>query len=119
MSNKSQFTQVYAYGDVENESANLELLAMQTANTYLYIEKLTLSVYEAAIGGGGKCQIIDTSGNVFKTINTDGIKDLPLDWGPYGIRINTLGAGLQAVVSGAVTKQASVSVTLKGHLDNK
>ena len=119
MSNKAQFTQVYAYGDVENENANLELLAMQTANTYLYIEKLTLSVYEAAIGEGGKCQIIDTSGNVFKTVNTDGVKDLQFDWGNYGIRIDEINAGLQAVVSGAQTKQASVSITLKGHLDNK
>jgi len=119
MSNRAQFTQAYGYGEVTNAAADIELLAAPTGNVYLYIEKLTVSVYEAAIGEGGICQIIDTNGKVFKTINTDGVKDVNFDWGNYGIRLDDTNIGLRAVVSGAQTKQASVSITMKGHLDNK
>jgi len=119
MSNKAQFTQIYAYGDVSNENASLEIVVPRTNSQYIYIEKIYLSVYKAAIGGDGVVKLIDTDGVVIFTINVDGIKDLPLDYGSYGFRIPTANVGLQFVVSGAGTGQASVSVTLKGHLDNK
>ena len=121
MTRQHEATQIHNYGEVTNDSASLELVAAAPIGSghYLYIEKLHFSVYEPAIGSGGIFEIKDTSGNVIYTINADGVKDLNFDYGENGIKLKTANVGLQIVVSGGQTKQASVSVMFKGHIDNR
>lgn len=121
MSKQHEFTQIHAYGEVTNDDASLELVtaAQVAGDHYLYIEKLHLSVYEPAIGSGGIVRVRDTLGNPVCTINVDGVKDFSLDFGEYGLRLANANVGLQVVVSGGQTKQASVSVILKAHIDNR
>jgi hypothetical protein len=116
MTSKAQFTQVYGYGNVTNDAASLDIVAAPGNGLHIYIEKLYLNVYEPAIGSGGICKLIDTNGVEYFPVNVDGVKEISFDFGNYGWRIPTANVGLQLVVSDANTKQASVSVILKGHL---
>lgn len=121
MTRRYEATQLHNYGEVTNDDAMLELVAASTVGSghYLYIEKLYCSIYEPAIGSGGIFRIRDTTGALIHTTNADGVKDLPFDFGEYGMRLKTDNVGLQVVVSGGQTKQASVSVMFKGHVDNR
>lgn len=115
MSNKYKYQQISATGQVTNAEASLEIVSNPGSDIYLSIEKVNFSVFEAAIGGGGICELKDTDGNVLYTFNVDGVKDIPLDWGDEGLEIGP-GKGLQFVVSGADTKQASVSIAIHAHI---
>lgn len=115
MSNKYKYQQISATGQVTNAAASLEIVSNPGSDIYLSIEKANFSVFEAAIGGGGICELKDTDGNVLYTFNVDGVKDIPLDWGDEGLEIGP-GKGLQFVVSGADTKQASVSIAIHAHI---
>lgn len=121
MSRRHEFTQIHNYGEVTNDDASLELVAASTVGSghYIYIEKLYFSVYEPAIGSGGIFRVRDTDGNSVHTVNADGVKDFLLDFGEHGMKLKTANVGLQIVVSGGQTKQASVSVMLKAHIDNR
>lgn len=115
MSNRYEYPQVNCVGEVTNDSANLDLVAVQGSTMYIYIENINFSVYEAAIGTGGKFRLQDTLGNIIYSVNTDSVKDIPLNFGEEGIKIGP-GVGIQAIVYGAGVTQASVSVALSGHL---
>lgn len=119
MTNRLTHTQVYGSGNVTNDAASLDIVDAPGADLYLYIENLYLNVYESSIGTSGIVKLVDTDGNEFFTTNVSGIKEVPFDFGDPGYRIPTSNVGLQLVVSDAQTKQGSVSVILKGHLDNK
>jgi len=125
MAQPGYYEQENAIGIVEEDNASLELIPTthgprQTPyDLYLYIEKITFSVYKAAIGGGGICNIQTDEGDVVWTINVDGIKDFTVDWGEEGVKVGTdMDPGLQAVVSGADT-QASVSVGITAHYNRE
>ena len=116
MSNRYEYAQVNAAGIVNNDEAGaVDLVENPGTGQYIYIEKLTVSVYEAAEGGGGIVEILDTGGGVVWRVNADGIKDVALTFGEEGLRVGP-GVGIQATVSGAQTKQASASVSLTGHI---
>lgn len=119
MTSRLTHTQVYGSGNVTNDAASLEIVEAPGEGIYLYIEKLYLNIYEVSIGTDGVVKLVDTDGNEFFTTNVSGIKEVPFDFGSFGYKIPTANVGLQLVVSGAQTKQASVSVMLKGHFDNK
>ena len=52
MSSRYEYSQVSATGVVDNDNASLDLYASPGATMYLYIERLNISVYEAAAGAG-------------------------------------------------------------------
>jgi hypothetical protein len=114
MSNRYEYPQISATGQVTNDSASLEVVSSPGSVTYLTIERVNFSVFEAASGGGGICELKDTDGVVLYTFNVDGIKDIHLNFGDEGLKIGP-DKGLQFVVSGASTKQASVSIAFNGH----
>ena len=118
MTTRFDAPQLQVVGQVTNAAASLDLVTEQGSDTYIYLEKVNFSVWLAAIGGGGVCELKDTDGNIVYKFNVDGIKDPALDWGDEGLRIGP-GVGLQAVVSGAANAQASVSISLNGHTDTK
>lgn len=115
MSERYEYPQVSASGVVNNETASLDLVTNPGSAMFVYIEQLTMSVFIAASGSGGIAEIKDTNGGVIYTINTDGVKDINLEFGEEGLKVGP-GVGIQLVVSGAQTKQASVSAALTGHL---
>lgn len=102
-------------GVVDNEEASLDLVPIVGEGMYLYLEELNYSVYKAAVGGDGILEIKDTNGIVKWAINVDGVKEDTISFGGEGVLIGE-NVGLQAIVSGAGTVQASVSVGFKGHL---
>ena len=112
--NKYDYPRVNAVGQITNDSATLDLVPAVGADLYLFAERIVFSVYEASEGGGGICEVKDTDGDVIYTISVDGIKDITLDFGEEGIEVGK-GVGLQAVLSGGVVKQASVSIAYRGH----
>ena len=114
MSNRYEYPQINIAGEVTNDTGVLELVAPDI-NKYTYIEKLVISVYEPA-SGGGKFRLQDSDGNPIYTINADGVRDIPLDFGEEGLKVSdSVDMGLVAIVYGAQIKQASVSVALTGH----
>ena len=114
MSNRYEYKQVNASAQVTNEAAAADLITNPGSVTYICVERVVFSVYEAAIGGGGICELKDTDGNVIYTINADGVKDVTFDFGDEGLKKGP-NVGLKAQVSGAATKQASVSIAVSGH----
>ena len=114
MSSKYDYPQVSVTGEATNEEAAVQLVS-GTVGMFLFIEKLHIAVYEAAVGGGGKCRIQDTLGNIIYTINADTAKEVPLDFGEEGYKVSA-GEDVQVIVYGGLTTQASVSVFAKGHL---
>lgn len=107
---------INVYGKVTNESPVFDIISESTVgNMYLYIDRVNFSVYEAAQGGGGICQLKDTDGNVIYTFNTDGVKDIFLELNINGLSLNQ-SKGLSFIVLGAQKKQASVSIMFSGHL---
>jgi len=111
-----------ASGIVEEDNASLQLIDAtnkHAAGLYLYIEKIIVSVYKAAVGGNGLLTIQTDDAEWVWYINVDGIKDFDAEWGEAGVRIGTItNPGLQAFVSGAAT-QASVSVGITAHYDKR
>ena len=111
-----------ASGIVTEEAACLQLIDAtnkHAAGLYLYIEKINISVYVAAVGGAGLLTIQTDDAAWAWTMDTDSVKDFPIDWGEAGVKIGTLtNPGLQAFVSGADT-QASVSVGITAHYDRR
>ncbi len=115
MSSKYQYEQINAVGEVANEAASLQLLTARSGTgCYVYIEKITVSVFKAASGGGGLLKILDSDGTSIFTINADGVKDFTLNFGGEGYNIGA-NKGIQAVVSGGAAEQASASVSIVGH----
>lgn len=114
MSNKYKYQQISATGQVTNDAASLEVVSNPGSELYLSLESINFSVFAAAIGGGGICELKDTDGDVIYTFNVDGIKDIPLKFGDEGLEIGP-NKGLQFVVSGADNKQASVSIAIHAH----
>lgn len=125
MTQPGYYLQENAAGVVEEDVASLQLIPILHGNRqtkydlYLYIEKITFSVYKAAIGGGGICTIQSNAGDHVWTISTDGVTNFTIDWGEEGVKVGTdMDPGLQAVVSGADT-QASVSVGVTAHYNRE
>ena len=114
MSDRHQYQQVNAVGDVTNSSAQIDLASNPGSATYLNVERLVISVYKAASGGGGYVRVQDTVGNPVFTVPADGVGVYPMDWGDEGFQVGP-DIGLQAIVAGAATEQASASVAFAGH----
>jgi len=108
------------WAQVTNDNASAELIPRPAGEywspsaAYLYLEQASFSVYEAATGGGGVVKLLDTDGVEVWSAAADTVKDVVLDFGCEGIRLNR-GVGLQAIVSDGQTRQASVSVGVKAH----
>lgn len=120
-----EYLQQNATGIVEEDAASLQLIPTThgprevSYDLYLYIEKISFSVYKAAIGGGGICTIQTNEGDVVWTLNVDGVKDVTVGWEDEGVKVSdTKDPGLQAVVSGGDT-QASVSVGIAAHYNRE
>ena len=113
MSNKFMYPQVSAYGEVTNVAASNQVIAART-DMYLSVERITFSIYEQAEGGGGLFRIQGTEGTVVYTSDADTVKDLPIDFGPEGVEL-PISEGLEIIVYGAQTKQASVSIAVTAH----
>lgn len=111
-----------ASGIVKEESASLQLIDAtnkHAAGLFLYIEKINISVYVAAVGGAGLLTIQTDDAEWVWHTDTDSVKDFAINWGEAGVKIGTLtNPGLQAFVSGADT-QASVSVGITAHYDRR
>lgn len=114
MSSRYEYGQFSGAGDVNNERGAVELVANPGAGQYLYVEKIHISVYRAAAGGGGLVQVLDTSGTPIWAVSADGVKDLTMDFGDEGLRIGPA-LGLQAVSGGANGDQASANVGVIAH----
>ncbi len=103
-------------GEVTNASGQVELVADTPGSVmYLFMEKLTISVYKAATGGGGTVQVKETDGTVIWETDADTPKDFSLDWGSDGLLIGQ-DSGIQVITANASTAQASAWVGFKGHL---
>ena len=113
MSNKFMYPQISAYGEATNAVASNQIIAASTT-MYLSIERIVFSIYEQAEGGGGLFRIQSTEGTVIYTIDADAVKDFPIDFGPEGVEL-PVGEGLEIIVYGAQTKQASVSIAVTAH----
>ena len=111
---KRLYPQVTGHGEVNNDASSLTVIAAQHPGYYLYLDKLQVSVVEAASGGGGQCVIQDTEGGEYYKFNVDGVKDITIDYGLKGAKVTTKNAEIQAVLSGAAT-QATVYVVASGH----
>lgn len=114
MSNPIKYPQFNAKGEVTNEAASLDLVASPGTAMYLNIERITISVYRAAVGGGGIVRLLDTNGNILYTTNADGVKDIPITWGDEGLQIGP-GVGIQLITANAQGEQASASCVILGH----
>lgn len=115
MSSRYEYPQFNAVGTVSNETGSLTLVAEPGPTLYLYVEKISISVFSAAVGGGGVVRVQDTLGNNVWTVNADGVKDVILSFGEEGVRVGQ-GVGLVAVTADAGGNQASASVGVAGHL---
>jgi len=101
-------------GIVDNNNASLDIVSALGSGMYIRLKKVSFSVVEPAIGGGGICQLKDTEGiNIYK-FNVDGVKDITLDFGLVGYEIS-INKGLQFVVAEGATKQATVQIALSGY----
>jgi len=115
MSNRHEYPQVNATGEVSNAAGSLDLVSNPGSVTYLYLDRLNISIFQAAAGGGGIVRIQDTDGGHVWTVNADGVKDVSLSWGDEGLKLGP-NVGLQAIVANAQGEQASASVSVAGHL---
>jgi len=98
----------------DDDISNSTIIPTASDNMYLYLDKIILSVYEAA-DGGGILSIYDSDGGVIWKTNVDGIKDIILPFGYKGTKIGQ-NQGAQAILTGA-SRQASVLLALVYHLD--
>ena len=116
MSTKYKYPQWRCSSFADNDNASLELQSSPGEDQYVHIEKMNISIYQAAKGGGGKLRLQDTDGTIiYPLINVDGVKDISLDFGEEpGLQIGP-DAGIQAILYGAKDGQASVSITANGH----
>lgn len=125
MAQPNYYDQINAAGVVDEDAASLQLIPNvhgtrgDKFDMYLYVEKISFSVYKPAIGSGGICTIQSNEGDHVWTINVDGVKDPVIDWGTEGVKVGSeKDAGLQAVLSGADT-QASVSIGVTAHYNRE
>jgi len=110
-----------ASGIVEEENASLQIIESSSRNAglYLYVEKINISVFKAAVGGNGILTIQTDDADWMWSIDVDSVKDFSVDWGEAGVKVSDLvNEGLQAILSGADT-QASVSVGITAHYDRR
>ena len=114
MSNSYKYPQLNNDGVVDNDSASIDIFETLGTTQKIYIESGSLSVFKAAEGGGGHVEIMDTAGEVYFSSDVDEVKNIPIYWGDEGRQI-AQGEGVQVVLSGAATAQASVHVVMSGH----
>ena len=94
-------------------------LITNTQNLYTYLDKVNISVYKASRGGAGVLEIATHDGTVVYRVSTSKVENITLDFGEGGLKVGTeKNTGLQALVSGSTT-QASLSVAVSCHLENK
>lgn len=102
---------------VDNDYASRDLVTepdqVNTGGQYLYMEKLMVSIVEPS-HGNGVLELRDSRGLVKWRTNTDGVKDLNLNFGRIGMYMGQ-NTGLKAVVSGSGGEQANVSVMFMGY----
>lgn len=97
-------------GYVSNSNAAVALISNSKATTGLSITNVMISVTEAAIGGGGILEI-RAGGVPFLTFDVNAVGIVPI--GDFGDGLDvTPGVDIDAVVSGAQEKQASVNVAI-------
>lgn len=112
--NRIQYPQFSTSAEVTNETGVVDVKAAVGTDTYIKIERILLSIFRAATGGGGTVQLISTLGTVIYTTNADGVKDVSFDFGPEGYQV-PVGLGLQLLSANAGGEQASASLLIKGH----
>jgi len=113
MSKPWEYPQVAYAWQIDNETASADLDDAQTTGMHLYIEHIRIDVHKAAAGGSGIIEIrdMDTGGENFQVkVDADAVNNFGYDFGEYGY-----GEHLEVILHSAVTTQASLSVTIKGH----
>ncbi len=111
----SHNTQFSGYASVSGGSAEATLITTNDKSLFSYIERFHFSVYDAADGEGGVLELLDENGTVLWRTNVDGIKDVPLDFGEYGMKVGKI-SSIHALVTGANT-QAKIWIGITGHLE--
>ena len=100
-------------GIVDNDNnASLDIYTA-VEGMYLWIDKINMSVFEAAIGSGGVLELKTTEGTSIYKWNVDAVKDVPVLEFSHGYEVGP-NIGVQMVLSGAATKQASCSLLISG-----
>lgn len=118
MSDRTLYKQINEVGEVTNDSASLDLVDNPGEDTYINIERVMISVFKAASGGGGIVRLQDTDGEHIHTISGDGVGSVPLDFGEEGLQIGP-NKGIQVITGNANGEQASASCSLSGHLTTR
>lgn len=115
-----------AYATLTNETAVDDLIDRATSRPwskyYLWLDKITIAVSKAAIGGAGILEIRTLPAEQQDTVtvwtmDVSSVKEFVLDFGENGVQVESeLGLGLQALVSGA-DEQATVSIAVEAHYE--
>lgn len=112
---KGQWTSVHFSVELSNATPVLDIVSADDMDSekWLFIRGGIICVTSPAQGGGGRLQIRSTDGDdILLDMDVNAIKETPLYYGDPGLRLSTRGAGLQALVYGAGTAQATVFVSL-------
>ncbi len=111
----SKFDQLTVWATLTDSNISAPNLIPATADdTDLTIDKIMISVYEAAIEEGGLLEILDSNGVNIWTVNVSSIKEPEFNFGERGLIVGK-NVGAQAFLSGAST-QASVSLAVVYHI---
>ena len=113
MSTRFDAPQINVTGQVTNDAGSNLIVPAPGSGMYVHIESINISVFRASTGGG-IVRIQDTDGGVIWTMNTDGVKDIKLEFGQSGYLVGE-NLGVQAVVGDSNGEQASVSISVVGH----
>jgi hypothetical protein len=117
--NRTLNPHVSGYGEVSNSNAALTLVPASviggSSKTKIHPTNIIVSVITAAVGGGGILQLRNTNGTVFMAVDVNSVGVKPsITLGREGIDVGE-GVGIDAVVSGAVTTQATVWIAMSGY----
>lgn len=91
-------------GSATNAGATTAIIAAQ-AGKVLRVQRGSISVYVAAVGGGGLVRLCNGTTTIMQW-GADAVGGYVFDFGDAGYPL-TSGNALQIIVSGAVTTQAS------------
>jgi len=101
----------YWKGEVDNETGMREICL--ESGWYIYVQKITISIYKAATGAGGEIILKLADGSEVWKTDADATKDLYLDFGEQGFSVGK--TGLQIVSANAATAQAEAWVMATGY----
>lgn len=125
MSEKYLYPKVLAYGELTNDNPEMTIVRESTTILpaevyvqYLRVDNISLSVYQAAKGGGGKLRFFDqaTTQSSLWEIDVNGVKDINLPFGEEGVPW-PFERDIKAILHGAGVEQARVWLSVEGHID--